>query len=129
MKSYKDINEYMKDVPREFLSKVKEVRSLVKKLIPKGKETIKYGIPTIELTGKNFIHYASMKGHLGFYPTPSGVEAFENELKSNGLSYSKGCIRFSYDKPLPVTLITKIIKFRLKEENKGSFDAGNLLSR
>ena len=115
MKTYKDVDSYIKEVPKEFLSKVKEMRSLAKKLIPKGVESIKYGMPTIELGGKNFIHFASMKGHLGFYPAPSGVKAFEDELKKKGISYSKGCIRFPYDKPLPIPLITKIIKFRLKE--------------
>jgi uncharacterized protein YdhG (YjbR/CyaY superfamily) len=72
-------------------------------------------MPTIQLGGKNFLHFAAMKGHLGFYPTPSGVKAFEAELTKKGISFSKGCIRFSYEKPLPVSLITKIIKFRLKE--------------
>ncbi len=119
MKIYKDINEYIKATQKDYVSKVKEMRTLSKKLIPKGVESIKYGMPTIELNGKNFIHFASMKGHLGFYPAPSGINAVEEELKKKGISYSKGCIRFPYDKPLPVPLITKIIKFRLKEE-KGS---------
>lgn len=115
MKKYKDIKEYIKDTPKEFMPKLSEMRGLAKKLIPKGKEIIKYGIPTIELDGKNFIHYAAMKGHLGFYPAPSGVKAFEGELKDKGISYAKGCIRLPYDKPLPVPLLTKIIKFRLRE--------------
>lgn len=115
MKDYKDVDSYLKDVPKEFLAKVKEMRALAKKLIPKGVESIKYSMPTIEVNGKNFIHFASMKGHLGFYPAPSGVKAFEDELKKKGISYSKGCIRFPYNMSLPVPLITKIIKFRLKE--------------
>jgi uncharacterized protein YdhG (YjbR/CyaY superfamily) len=118
MKSYKNIQEYVKYVPKPFLPKIKEIWALSKKLVPKGEESIKYGMPTIELDGKNFIHFASMKGHLGFYPTPSGIKAFENELKEKRVDYSKGCIRFPYDKPLPVSLITKIIKFRLKEEKQ-----------
>ena len=108
----------MKDVPKPFLPKIKEIWALSKKLVPQGEESIKYGMPTIELNGKNFIHFASMKGHLGFYPTPSGIKAFENELKEKSIDYSKGCIRFPYDEPLPVSLITKIIKFRLKEEKQ-----------
>lgn len=115
MKTYKNIDSYFKDAPKEFLPKLKEMRSITKELIPKGVESIKYGMPTIEVDGKNFIHYASMKGHLGFYPTPTGVKVFEEELKKKGLSYSKGCIRFPYDKPLPVALLKKIIKFRLLE--------------
>jgi uncharacterized protein YdhG (YjbR/CyaY superfamily) len=116
MKIYKDINEYIKSTPTNSISKLKEMHATIKKLVPKGKETISYGMPTIKLNGKNFVHYASMKGHLGFYPAPSGIKAYETDLKKQGISYSKGCIRFSYDKPLPVPLITKIIKFRLKEE-------------
>ncbi len=116
MKTYKDIDEYIKATPKDFAGKVKEMRALSKKLVPKGVESIKYGMPTVELNGKNFIHFASMKGHLGFYPAPSGIKAFEDELKKKGIDYSKGCIRFLYDKPLPIPLITKIIKFRLKEE-------------
>ncbi len=119
MNSYKNINEYMKAVPRSSLSKTKDIHTLIKKLVPRGEETIRYGMPTIQLGGKNFLHFAAMKGHLGFYPTPSGVKAFEAELTKKGISFSKGCIRFSYEKPLPVSLITKIIKFRLKEM-KGS---------
>ena len=116
MKAYKNLTEYMKDVPKDFLPKLKEMRALVNKLIPKGVESIKYGMPTVELDGKNFIHYACMKGHLGFYPAPSGIKIVEKELTKNKISFSKGCIRFSYTKPLPTPLITKIIKFRLKEK-------------
>lgn len=119
MKNYKNINEYLKDTPKVFLPKLKEMRALVKKLVPKGEEAIRYGMPTIQLNGKNFVHFASMKGHLGFYPTPSGVKHVEVELTKKAISFSKGCIRFSYDKPLPIALITKIIKFRLQEEKKG----------
>lgn len=118
MKTYKNIAEYLKYVSVDFLPKVKEMRSLVKKLVPKGSEVIRYGMPTIQLNGKNFIHFASMKGHLGFYPSPSGIKPFEAELAKRGISFSKGCIRFPYDKPLPVGLITKVIKFRLKEERR-----------
>ncbi len=118
MQSYKNINEYIKATDKKFLPKLKEFRILANKLIPKGVESIKYGMPTIQINGKNFIHYAAMKGHLGFYPSPSGIKPFEEELKKKELSYSKGCIRFPYEGDLPVALITKIIKFRLKEEKE-----------
>ncbi len=120
MKKYKNVDEYTKNTPKAFVLKLIEMRTLVNKLVPTGVESIKYGMPTIELNGKNFIHFASMKGHLGFYPSPSGVDAFEDELIKQEISFSKGCIRFLYDKPLPVTLISKIIKFRLKEEKISS---------
>lgn len=82
---------------------------------PKLTECINYGMPTFQLDGKNLIHFAEMKGHLGFYPAPSGVSAFEVELKKAGIDFSKGCIRFKHDKPLPIPLIRKIVKFRVKE--------------
>ncbi len=116
MKTYKNVDEYLRRSAKDFLPKLKEMRALANKLVPRGVESIKYGMPTIELNGSNFIHFAGMKGHLGLYPAPSGVKAFESLLVKNKISFSKGCIRFPYDKPLPVTLITKIIKFRLKEE-------------
>lgn len=116
MEAYKSVTEYLKHTPKELLPKVKEMRSLVMELVPEGKEVIRYGMPTIQLEGKNFIHYAAMKGHLGFYPSPSGIQPFEEELRKKGIDFSKGCIRLSYSKPLPVALISKIIKFRLKEE-------------
>lgn len=116
MKAYKDVDGYVKSTEKQFLPKLKEMRALVKKLVPKGEEIIKYGMPTIQIDGKNFIHYAAMKGHLGFYPSPSGIDPFVADFKKKGIDFSKGCIRFSYDEKLPVPLITKIIKFRLKEE-------------
>lgn len=116
MNNYKTVDEYMQGVPKNFAPKIKEFRKLARALVPKGKETIKYGMPTIEFGGKNLIHYAAMKGHLGFYPAPSGVDFAKAELIKKGIDYSKGCIRFAYDKPLPVALVKKIVKFRVGEE-------------
>lgn len=92
------------------------MRAVARQLVPNGQEVIRYGMPTIQLNWKNFIHFASMKGHLGFYPTPSGVTAFAGELTKRGIDFSKGCIRFPYGAPLPLPLIKKIITFRLNEE-------------
>jgi uncharacterized protein YdhG (YjbR/CyaY superfamily) len=116
MKSYKNITEYMKDVPKEHREYVKTLRELSKKLVPKREEAVRYGMPTMQIDGKNLLHYAAMKGHFGFYPAPSGIIAFKTELDKAGIDYSKGCIRFPYNKPLPLPLITKIIKFRITEE-------------
>lgn len=115
MQNYKNINEYIKRESKKVKALIAEMRALSKKLVPKGEEAIRYGMPTIRLGNTNLFHFASMKEHFGFYPSSSGVEAFESELKKRGLDYSKGCIRFPYNKPLPIQLITKIIKFRVKE--------------
>lgn len=93
---------------------LKEVYRIVKAAAPQATEAIKYGMPTF--VGKNnLVHFAAMKGHLGFYPTPSAITHFAAEIAS--FSTSKGCIRFPYDKPLPRSLITKIVKFRIKEDS------------
>lgn len=116
MNTFKSVPEYIKNVPSEVRPKLKEMRELITSLIPKGEEVIRYGMPTIQLGGKNVVHYAAMKGHLGFYPSPSGIHPFEGELEKKGIGYSKGCIRLPYDKPLPIALISKIVRLRLKEE-------------
>lgn len=116
MNTYKTIDEYMRHVPAAFVPKLKELRNLARKLVPGGEEAIRYGMPTIQVGGKNLIHFAAMKGHVGLYPTPGGVAYAESELRKKGIDFSKGCIRFSHDMPLPVTLISKIIRFRVREE-------------
>lgn len=118
MQDFKTVSEYIKNVDKKHVGQLKVLREHLNKLIPNGEEAIRYGMPTVRMGGKNLLHYASMKGHLGFYPAPSGVTAFEKDLVKSGIDFSKGCIRFSYDKPLPISLITKIVKFRLKEEKQ-----------
>ncbi len=115
MKSYKSIAEYMKGEKGEVKTKLEDMLALSRKLVSGGEEAIRYGMPTIRLNDTNLFHFASMKGHFGFYPSSSGVKEFEIDLKKLKISYSKGCIRFPYDKPLPTSLVAKIIKFRIKE--------------
>ncbi len=116
MKNYTSISAYIKDQPKEVQAKLREMYTIVKSAAPKATESIKYGMPTFEGT-KNLVHFAGMKGHLGFYPSPSPITHFATELKTH--STSKGCIRLPYDKPLPKTLITKIVKFRVAEDRVG----------
>jgi uncharacterized protein YdhG (YjbR/CyaY superfamily) len=113
MKTYASINAYIKAQSKEHQPKLKEMYAVVKSAAPKAREDIKYGMPT--LVGKgNIVHFAGMKGHLGFYPAPSAIKEFARELST--FSTSKGCIRIPYDQKLPKTLITKIVKFRVKED-------------
>ncbi|MFM2381521.1 MAG: hypothetical protein RLZZ76_288 [Candidatus Parcubacteria bacterium] len=113
MKTYTSIAAYIQAQPKEVQAKLNEMLAVVKSGAPKATESIKYGIPTF-LGNKSLVHFAGMKGHLGFYPTPSAITHFEKELTP--YSTSKGCVRFPYDKPLPKTLITKMVKFRVKED-------------
>jgi uncharacterized protein YdhG (YjbR/CyaY superfamily) len=115
MESFKTIKAYISKQPKGVQPHVKEMYRIVKTAAPKATETIKYGMPTVE-GNKNLVHFAAMKGHLGFYPTPSAIVKFAKELTP--YSTSKGCVRFLYTEPLPKTLITKMVKFRVTEDTK-----------
>ena len=70
-------------------------------------------MPTFKLNGKNLVHFAAFKNHIGFYPIPSGIESFKKELSP--YKQGKGSVQFPIEEPLPLALITKIVKFRVKE--------------
>jgi len=81
--------------------------------VPEAEEAISYGMPTFKLNGKNLVHFAAWKNHIGFYATPSGNVAFKKELsKYEG---AKGSVKFPFDEPIPYALIKKIVVFRVKE--------------
>ncbi|MBP9751485.1 MAG: DUF1801 domain-containing protein [Candidatus Moranbacteria bacterium] len=115
MKACKTVEEYAKSLPEGMRAEFDAAWKTIRDLVPGGEEGIRYGMPTIRLGGKNLVHFAVMKGHFGFYPTPSGVAAFESEIAGK-YEYSKGAIRFSIGKKLPLPLIRKIVKFRVGEE-------------
>ncbi len=108
----KTIDEYIAGSPKEIQSILKKVRATIQKAAPKAEETINYGIPTFTLNG-NLVHFAGYKSHIGFYPTPSGIEKFKKELSA--YDGAKGSVKFPLDKPIPYALITKIVKFRVQE--------------
>jgi uncharacterized protein YdhG (YjbR/CyaY superfamily) len=98
------------------LERLHKIRDLVFELLPEAEETIKYGIPTFIYYG-NLIHYAGFKHHIGFYPIPSGIEAFKEELSS--YKQGKGSVQFPLNEELPIELIKKIVLFRIeKNRNK-----------
>jgi uncharacterized protein YdhG (YjbR/CyaY superfamily) len=112
MKKAANIDEYISGFPSDIQENLNKIRQVIKELAPAAQETISYGMPTFKLHG-NLVHFAAFKEHIGFFPTPSGINAFKNEL----LLYdtSKGTIRFPLDKPIPFELIKKIVKFRVDE--------------
>lgn len=116
MINYKSVNEYIKTFPTDTKSKLIQIRNLVKKLAPTAVETISYGMPTFKLNGKNLVHFAGYKSHIGFYPTPSALVAFEKELLA--FKTSKGTAQFELDKELPIKLIEKMIEYRIEENIK-----------
>jgi uncharacterized protein YdhG (YjbR/CyaY superfamily) len=111
-KQYKSIDEYIEEFPDNIQTILEKVRQTIRKAAPEATEAISYQMPAFKLHG-NLVYFAALKNHIGFYPTPSGIEAFEEEL----LPYktSKGAIQFSLDKPIPYDLIEKIVKFRVNE--------------
>jgi uncharacterized protein YdhG (YjbR/CyaY superfamily) len=107
-----NIDEYIAGFPKEIQELLEDMRTTIKKAAPAAEEAVKYAMPTFVLNG-NLVHFAAFKNHIGFYPAAAGIEAFKKELSS--YETSKGAIRFPLGKPLPLTLISKIVKFRLKQ--------------
>src|SRR5688572_563432 len=108
----KNIDEYIEGLPKDVQKILEELRVTIRKAAPAAEETINYGIPTFTLNG-NLVHFAAFKNHIGFYPAPSGIEAFKKELSV--YDGAKGSIQFPIKDKLPLALITKIVKFRVKE--------------
>ena len=107
----KNIDEYIAGFPKDIQGMLQQIRATIKKAAPKADEAIKYAIPTFVLEGKNLVHFAAFKNHIGFYPTPTGIESFQKELSK--YKQGKGSVQFPLDEPMPLTLVTKIVKFNM----------------
>ena len=112
-----NIDEYIAEFPAEIQKLLTVMRKTIHKAAPKATEKISYGIPTFALNG-NLVHFAAFKHHIGFYPAPNGLASFKEELSK--FKGSKGGVQFPFDQPLPVDLITRIVKFRVEEQEKKS---------
>ena len=113
MNKPKNTDEYISDLPAETQKIMKQLRALIKKIIPKADEVISYGIPAFKMNGKVVIFFAAFKNHIGLYPAPRSNEAFKKELSS--YKGGKGTVQFPLDKPLPAGLIKKIVEFKAAE--------------
>ena len=113
--NYKTIDEYIATFPKNIQILLEEMRATIRKAAPDAEETISYAIPTFKLNG-NLVHFAAFKNHIGFYPTPNGIEEFEKELSV--YKQGKGSVQFPLDKPLPLNLIIRIVEFRKKKNNE-----------
>ena len=113
--SFVSIDQYIATFPEDIQKILQELRATIQAAAPDAQEKISYQMPTFALKG-NLVYFAKLKNHIGFYPTPSGIEAFKEEL--SGYEGTKGAIRFPLDKPLPLKLISKIVKFRVTENLK-----------
>lgn len=113
MKKLQDIDAYIRAYPDNVQVLLQKMRQVIHTAAPKAEEVIKYSLPTFVLNGKNLVHFGGFKKHIGFYPAPSGIRAFQKELSI--YEGAKGSIQFPLDKPLPLALIKKIVQFRVKE--------------
>jgi uncharacterized protein YdhG (YjbR/CyaY superfamily) len=108
----KNFEEYLVSFPTETQKIMVQLRETIKKAAPEADEVISYGMPSFKQNGR-LLYFAAFKNHIGFYPMMTGVEAFKTKLSS--YKWGKGSIQFPLQKPLPLGLITKIVKFRVKE--------------
>ncbi|MCB0379669.1 MAG: DUF1801 domain-containing protein [Flavobacteriales bacterium] len=106
------IDDYIATFPTEVQTMLKEIKETIKKAAPEASEKISYAMPTFYLNG-NLVHFAAYKNHIGFYPAPSGLIAFADEIAS--FKNSKGAVQFPLNQPIPLKLVEKIVKFRVTE--------------
>ena len=111
------IDEYIGQYPPAVQEILNQIRAVVKEEAPQAVEKISYGLPTFYQNG-NLVHFGAHSRHIGFYPTPSGMEAFKQEL--TGYKGSKGSVQFPLDQPMPYDLIRRIVKFRLSQNQKAT---------
>lgn len=107
-----NIDEYIAGFPTGTQKILKQIRSTIKKAAPEAEEVISYGMPAYKLNGM-LVFFAGYKNHIGFYATPTGHKAFKKELSV--YKEGKGSVQFPINEPMPLTLISKIVKFRIKE--------------
>ena len=110
-KQFTTIDEYIATFPEDVQQKLQALRQVIKEAAPQAEEAISYGMPAFKLHG-NLVHFAAFKNHIGFYPTPSPIETFSDELSPYNVS--KGAIQFPKDQPMPLDLIRRIVLNRVQ---------------
>jgi len=110
------IDEYIAMFPLNVQDILNDMRKIIQESAPEAQEAMSYGIPTFKLNG-NLVHFGGFKSHIGFYPGgPSAIEAFKEELSP--YKQGRGSIQFPLDRPIPFELVKKIVKFRVKQDQK-----------
>jgi uncharacterized protein YdhG (YjbR/CyaY superfamily) len=112
MRNFKDIDEYILEFPDEIKTILEKIRRTIQAAAPQAVEGISYGMPVFKQKG-NLVYFAAYKKHIGFYPAPSGIEAFEDELTK--YKTGKGTLQFPLKNPIPYELISRIVHFRVIE--------------
>ena len=112
------IDEYIDAFPPETRHALDELRAIIRAAAPDATETISYAMPTFDLNGKHLVHFAGFAHHVGFYPVPSGMEAFKEALSA--YKTGKGSVQFPLDRPIPADLVHQIVEFRVEENARKS---------
>ncbi len=108
------VDDYIAGFPADVQRLLTKFRETIRKAAPQAEEAIKYQIPTFVMPGGgNLVHFAAFKQHIGFYPSPSGIENFKTEFAD--FKTSKGAVQFPLDSKIPLNLIKAVVKFRLQE--------------
>jgi len=106
------IDQYISEAPQEVQERLHKLRGVIKAEVPDAEERIAYAMPTFSQNG-NLVHFAYFKNHIGFFPAPSGIENFKDELAK--YKTSKGTVQFPLNEEIPMDLVREIVRFRLKE--------------
>ena len=117
LKKYKTVDEYISSFPQDKKNLLSEIRKAIKEAEPDAEEVISYNMPAIRMN-QIIVWYAAFKNHIGLYPKASGIAAFKKELSV--YKGAKGSVQFPLNKPLPVELISRIVKYRVKEVLEGA---------
>ncbi|HLQ41913.1 MAG TPA: DUF1801 domain-containing protein [Thermoplasmata archaeon] len=112
-KQFKTIDAYIQTLPKDVQTILQKVRKTIQEAAPDAVETISYQMPTFKLNGKGLVYFAAYEKHIGFYPIPSGMKAFEKQLAP--YKQGKGSVQFPIDQPIPYDLVRRIVVFRAKE--------------
>lgn len=126
IKSSLTVDKYISGFPKETKYLLKQIQEIIRAAAPEAEESISYGMPAYKYMGKPLVYFAGYKNHIGFYATPAGHSAFKKELAV--YKQGKGSVQFPVNEKLPLSLITKIVKFRVKE-NEEKFMLKNSLAK
>lgn len=108
----RNIDQYIASHPEDVQEILQKIRLTIRDAAPEAQEAISYQMPTFKLNG-NLVHFAAYKNHIGFYPTPAGIEHFKDEISA--YKWAKGSVQFPLDQPIPYDLISRIVAFRVRE--------------
>ncbi|MEP7292724.1 MAG: DUF1801 domain-containing protein [Chloroflexota bacterium] len=110
------IDEYIAAYAAEVQPLLQAMRQAIKSAAPQAEEIISYGVPCFRLNKKNLVNFGAAKSHIGFYPTPAAIEAFKEQLSV--YKGAKGSVQFPFNQPLPLDLVSEMVKFRVEQVSK-----------